>query len=262
MSRKKARSLPSTALRSAYSRANRKRPRLSLNFAPNAADKLVVAPSPRSVIPFFAVISRPLRLVAQLEVDDAGHGVRAISRRSAAGYDLDRPNQRLRDGVQVDRTIGAGRHQPLAVEQHQRAVRAEATKIAVGLTAGKANRALRVAHLGRALRSGELRQLANRLIQRRLAGRGQDIAADRRNGARRCGVTARNARARDNDVLFANFLERLGSDRCRAGSSNGVVCACAVVDRPANIRARNPVAIAKLDPLPSARQRSPAIPRL
>src|SRR5258705_12528370 len=69
------------------------------------------------------------------EVDDAGDGVRAISRGSAAGQHLDALDQRGGGevkGGRPARAVRGTRGQPAPVDQRQGAPRTEGTKIDVG----------------------------------------------------------------------------------------------------------------------------------
>ena len=62
------------------------------------------------------------------EVDDSGYGVGAVHGRRAACDDLDALDRGGRDRVQVDGHRRVDGHRPIAVEEHEVAVRAEAAK--------------------------------------------------------------------------------------------------------------------------------------
>src|SRR5690606_15257184 len=70
--------------------------------------------------PVLAVEIEAFEVVLHDEVDDAGNGVRAVGRRSAAGDDLDALDQRGGNGVGVDDGTAAGlAHRTTSVDQHQ-----------------------------------------------------------------------------------------------------------------------------------------------
>ncbi len=68
------------------------------------------------------------------DVHHAGHGVGAVDRRGAVLQHFDAFDQRDRDHVEVDRTVGAGAavDHAAAIEQHERAVDAQATQVDLG----------------------------------------------------------------------------------------------------------------------------------
>ena len=68
--------------------------------------------------------------VLEDEVDDAGDGLRAVDGRCAAGHDLDAVDEVGRDVVEVDRRrTGQTRDEAAAVNEHERAVRAEVAQV-------------------------------------------------------------------------------------------------------------------------------------
>ena len=75
---------------------------------------------------------RALELGVEDEVGDAGHGVRAVARRGAAGDGLDVLQQHAGQDVHVDAAKAVGGHDAAAVEQDQRAVGANAVHVDVG----------------------------------------------------------------------------------------------------------------------------------
>ncbi len=78
------------------------------------------------------VNSEPAVVGVHDEVDDAGHGVRTVDRRSTAGQHVDTLDDRRRHEVDV-RNVAAGgrvaRLQTTAVEQHQGAVLPKPAKV-------------------------------------------------------------------------------------------------------------------------------------
>ncbi len=144
-------------------------------------------------------------VAADLEIDDPGDGVGAVGGRGAPGDHLDVLDHRHGDGVEVDRAVGVGGLQPAAVQQHQGAVGTEAAQVAIGLAAGESAAALHVADLALPLGGGELRHLAHRLVQGRLARGGQGFAVDRGDRAVGLKVAPRDQRTGDDD-----FRDRVG----------------------------------------------------
>ncbi|MNS56216.1 hypothetical protein D3C72_890690 [compost metagenome] len=142
-------------------------------------------------------------VLAGLDVDHAGHGVRAVNRRSAVAQDFDAVDHGGRQDVQVgraDRTARAGRRDATAVQQHQGAARAHAAQ-ADGVGAGAAVgdvAAVGVVDLRRAAGDGRALQ--------RFRGRGEALQGGfftRHDLGRRRGVeiVATNARADDDDFI-------------------------------------------------------------
>ena len=137
----------------------------------------------------------PLDLVAQPEVDDTGNRVGAVHSGRAAGHHLDTFDQRGREDVQVHRATAVGRHESLAIHQHQGLRDANAAQREIGLAVVR-----RV--VGRAgYRRHELRQHR----QRSLDGHGSRLReGGRRHGndrARRREIATDDARAGDLDLL-------------------------------------------------------------
>nr|GEU28066.1 hypothetical protein [Tanacetum cinerariifolium] len=72
----------------------------------------------------------------EVKVDDAGHGVGAVGHRRAAGQQVHPAQQGDGNRVGVHRAVQAERHQAAAVDQHQRAVGAQAAQVHSGGAAG------------------------------------------------------------------------------------------------------------------------------
>jgi hypothetical protein len=70
-----------------------------------------------------------LELAVQNDVDRAGEGIRAVSRRRAAGDHLDPRYERRGNEVQVDRAFAGGGREAAAVDEHQVAGDAEAAQV-------------------------------------------------------------------------------------------------------------------------------------
>src|SRR5690606_22155705 len=70
-----------------------------------------------------------LEVLAQDEVDRAGDRIRAVHGRRAAGDDLDVRDQRVGDAGQVDHAVGIRGREAAAVDQGERAGRAEAAQV-------------------------------------------------------------------------------------------------------------------------------------
>ncbi|MNQ46304.1 hypothetical protein D3C85_601170 [compost metagenome] len=147
------------------------------------------------------------KVLAGLDVDHAGHGVRAVHRRGAVAQDFDAVDHGGRQDVQVGRTDRAARtggRDATAVQQHQGAARAHAAQ-ADRVGAGAAVRdvaAVRAVDLRGAARDGRALQSfrgRGEALQRRFFAR-HDLG--RRRGVI---VVAANARTDDND-----FVERRG----------------------------------------------------
>src|SRR6185437_8382613 len=146
-------------------------------------------------------------VLLQHEVDDAGDGVRSVYGGRAAGEHVDALDQLQRDLVEVrrgggNRGVGVALTQPASIDQHQGALRAQATEVSrLHATCG-GEAAGAVAEV---LPEGVvevLRQLVQQLADVGLAAqldvtRGDDL---NRAGAGRIG--GRDARARDHDLLY------------------------------------------------------------
>src|SRR5690606_25150112 len=162
-----------------------------------------------------------LEVVLHDEVDDAGHGARAVGRGPAARAQLHLLHECPRDLVDVggERERVAEAH-AMAVDQHQRAVRSQAAQVQGG-GAGRAVRFVR-----RQLRR-DLRQVVDEVLDAGDAAIGELFRADLGDGARRDEVgIGRDARTRDRDLfeLLAGLrLRLLGRGLCRiaARRSNG-----------------------------------------
>ena len=77
----------------------------------------------------FAVDLVAGELLVDQQVDHAGHRVRSVNGRCAAGDDFGARQQDGRHHVGVDGRLGRGRHEPLAVDQGQRPDGAEAAQV-------------------------------------------------------------------------------------------------------------------------------------
>ncbi|MNQ65169.1 hypothetical protein D3C85_796180 [compost metagenome] len=143
------------------------------------------------------------KVLAGLDVDHAGHGVRAVHRRGAVAQDFDAVDHGGRQDVQVGRTDRAARtggRDATAVQQHQGAARAHAAQ-ADGVGAGAAVgdvAAVGVVDLRRAAGDGRALQ--------RFRGRGEALQGGfftRHDLGRRRGVVvvAANARTDDDDFV-------------------------------------------------------------
>ena len=92
------------------------------------------------------------------EVDDTGHGVGTIGRRSTAGQHVNALDHRGRHEVKIGGRAGnVARHQAAAVDQHQGALRAEAAQIDRGGTGGTVRQ-------GRGLAGEHLRQRVQQIF--------------------------------------------------------------------------------------------------
>jgi hypothetical protein len=131
------------------------------------------------------------------EVDNAGDGVRTVDRRGAAREDVDPLDQLVRNEVDVgDRVAGVARLKPLAVDQDEVALRAEAAKVNRGRAAGAVGDV-------RTLRREHLRQRVDQVFRTAGARKLHFLAADGGHRARRFQVRLRNARTRNDDFLRA-----------------------------------------------------------
>src|SRR6185312_4362824 len=124
-----------------------------------------------------AANSEAVVILLQDEVDDAGDGVGTVYGRLTAGHDVDAVDEVLRNVVDVDVEDArrAGDEAP-AVDQHKRAVRAEAAKIEEVLTGGADEAAGVLLAEGRPKR----RKVVQRVTDADLALVGQFLRADRR----------------------------------------------------------------------------------
>ena len=85
-----------------------------------------------------AIDDNAVEVAPQAEVHHPGRGVRAIGRRGAAGDDLDILDQRLGNGVQIDRAVRVRGLQAPPVHQDQGALGPQAAQRGVGLAAVQA----------------------------------------------------------------------------------------------------------------------------
>jgi hypothetical protein len=153
-------------------------------------------------------------------VDDAGDGVRAVDRRCAAGDDFDPLDEVRRDVVDVDdRRARHARHEPPAIDQHQRARIAEIAKVdrRYAVT-GRQEVAVRAAEAGNA----DLGKLCQQVLRVDDTLRLDLLRVDDRD--RRCGLEIGTTDARPgNDDCVIPGCGRLGcSDRLRSRSG----CSC------------------------------------
>ena len=141
------------------------------------------------------------------EVHDAGDGVRTVDRRGAAGEHVDALDDRRRDEVEIgDRGGGIAGDEATAVDQHERADRAEVAKV----DRGDAGRAVGV---GRTLAGEDLRQRVEEIFD---AGRALKLDFLRRHDRDRAGrgqVRLRNARTGDDDVAGVDDRGAFGVGR-------------------------------------------------
>ena len=149
-------------------------------------------------------------LALALEVDDAGHRVRAVHRGRAAGDRLDAFEDELRNQIDVDDRVRVRQRQAPAVEQHEVARLAQAAQVERGASRERdgADRALRLA-------LHELRQLIQRVLDVDRAGLRDGRFAECHDRTGRRIVRSRDARARDHHLL--ETLARpaaLGSAAC------------------------------------------------
>ncbi len=156
-----------------------------------------------------------LEVVVHDEVDHAGHGVRAVDGRCAAGQDFDALDQRGRDLVQVGRGVAWGAcRQAAAVDQHQGAAGAEVTQVD-GRGAGGAVRDLA------ALVGERLGQVVDQAFDGTHAFELDVLGADHGHRAHAFQVGGRDARTGHLDALqrlaFGRSLRRLLCIGSRSG---------------------------------------------
>src|SRR4051812_32201854 len=65
----------------------------------------------------------------QHEVDHARERIGAVDGRSAAGDDIDALDERIREQIDIRRTVGELRYEPASFKKHQRAVNAQAAQV-------------------------------------------------------------------------------------------------------------------------------------
>ena len=77
-----------------------------------------------------AAVLDALEVTPHAEVDDARDGIGTVDRGGAVGEDVDRIQQRRRDGVQIDAVVEdrVVDHAP-AVDEHQRVLRSERAQV-------------------------------------------------------------------------------------------------------------------------------------
>ena len=155
-------------------------------------------------------------LVVHDEVDDAGDRVGAVHGGRAARQHFDALDQRRRNLVQVGRGRGVLRriagHQAAAVDQHERALRAEVAQID-GRRAGRAVRQV-AAEVGE-----RLRQVVDQVLDARHALDLDLFGAHGRHRADAREIGLRNARAGHDHFLDGRVFLRLR--RQRAGERSG-----------------------------------------
>jgi hypothetical protein len=168
---------------------------VAYTFQPSTARLLVAA----AVLFGLDVLARDLHAFETGlgdEVDHAADGVRTVDRGGAVAQDLDAGDRAHRDHVQVrvavgDRLVG----QAPSVEQHQRAVHAQAAQVDVGARAGV-----------RRCEGRGLRQRHHQVGQRGHAARGEFLGLQGGDGEGRFGGEALDAGAGDFDALHRGFL--------------------------------------------------------
>ena len=138
----------------------------------------------------------PLVIVLEDEVDDAGHGVRTVHRRGAAGDDVDALDEAGRDGADVDDARGRRSRNALAVDEDQGTIRADAAKV----EGGEVFTALVVRRAGVA--RNELRKFVQEGFDGDRTGQVESLRIDGGDGARSV---------------------QLGTDQARTGNDDGVV---------------------------------------
>src|SRR5690606_17743559 len=142
-----------------------------------------------------------LEVVPHDDVDDSGHGVRAVNRGRSAGQDLDALDHVHRNRVEVDgiaRRRAEPRHEALPVDEHERALAAEVSE------RGELQRGgLDGEHVARAVDLGDrLRNAPQIFAEIRRAYRANLLGVDRRDGGR-----GREGIARDPGPGDEHFLE-------------------------------------------------------
>ena len=92
------------------------------------AQRSIVAVLRKAVL---GVRFQPFEFAIDHEVDNPRHGVRTIGRRRTAGYHIDALDEQLWEQVHIDIAIFPSRNDPFAVEQNERSVCPERTKIQI-----------------------------------------------------------------------------------------------------------------------------------
>ena len=178
------------------------------------------------LMPVEVVLGRDFHALEVLlhdEVDDAGHGIRAVDRGRATREDVDAFDHLCRDLVDVGRRRSrrdAAIGHATSVDQHEGAGRAETTKV----QRRRARRAVAERHV---LRRKSLRQLVDEVFDAADALRHDIRSGDLRYGCRRLEVRGSDARARYDDFTQAFLRKR----RCRTGCRQRTHDECATYRR-------------------------------
>jgi hypothetical protein len=142
-----------------------------------------------------------LVVLLEHEVHDAGDGIGTVDRRCAARDDVDALEQVRWNRIRVDRQCTVGTcDMASAIDEHQRALLAEATQIEE-VDAGSADEARRV---GARESAAQRRQVIQRVADRRDTRGQQLLGRQLGDWSRRLDVAVRDARAGD-DNLFHVF---------------------------------------------------------
>ena len=145
------------------------------------------------------------------EVDDAGDGVSAVGRRSAARQNFGPLHDRRRDHVKVGGlggAVGVTRRETAAVDQNQGTLRTQIAKIDFRGTGGA------VGNAG-CLRSADRRKAVQKVFNAGVAGQFEILARNHRDRGDRLKVRLRNAGAGNDDVASAFIGGRGGVGRLR-----------------------------------------------
>jgi hypothetical protein len=144
-----------------------------------------------------AVLARDfhtLIVVLEDEVHDAGHGVRTVHGRGAAGDDVHALDEAGRDGADVDNARGRRSGNALTVDEDQGTIRADAAKV----EGGEVFTALVVRRAGVA--RNELRKFVQEGFDCDRAGQVESLRIDGGDGARRVQLGTDQARTGNDDA--------------------------------------------------------------
>ena len=146
-----------------------------------------------------------LVVVFEDEVHDAGHGVRTVHRRGAAGNDVHALDEAGRDSADVDNAGGRRSGNALAVDEDQGALRPETTKV----EGREVFTALVVRSAGVA--RNKLRKFVQQGFDGDRTGQVELLRIDGRDRARTFEVRTHDARAGDDDgIIFVGLVFRVG----------------------------------------------------
>ena len=143
------------------------------------------------------------------EIDDTGNGVRTVDGRGAAGDHLDPIDGRCRNGVDVHDELAVDRLHAPPVEEHQRAVRADAAQVersGAGSRARRRKRRVRFAELRLRASDVELRQLIQRGFETEVGPLTERLRIHRYDRGLRGIVAANDTRPCDDDLFQSFFL--------------------------------------------------------